>query len=77
MNKNGNDYGKLSELQLEKDSKENDLLEKMSYWEYLSTLENQYQKIYDEIKNKKLIQIKLGGDEFGKAILRFSTTHFR
>lgn len=40
MNKNGNDYGKLSELQLEKDSKENDLLEKMSYWEYLSTLEN-------------------------------------
>lgn len=40
MNENGNDYGKLSELQLEKDSKENDLLEKMSYWEYLSTLEN-------------------------------------
>lgn len=28
-------------------------------------------------KNKKLIQIKLGGNEFGKAILRFSTTHFR
>lgn len=40
MNENGNDYGKLSELQLEKDSKENDLLEKMTYWEYLSTLEN-------------------------------------
>ncbi|MCT1798068.1 ABC-F family ATP-binding cassette domain-containing protein [Aerococcus viridans] len=40
MNENGNNYGKLSELQLEKDSKENDLLEKMSYWEYLSTLEN-------------------------------------
>ena len=40
MNENGNDYGKLSELQLDKDSKENDLLEKMSYWEYLSTLEN-------------------------------------
>lgn len=40
MNENGNDYGKLSELQLEKDSKENDLLEKMNYWEYLSTLEN-------------------------------------
>ena len=40
MNENGNDYGKLSELQLNKDSKENDLLEKMSYWEYLSTLEN-------------------------------------
>ncbi|MER2061313.1 MAG: ABC-F family ATP-binding cassette domain-containing protein [Aerococcus urinaeequi] len=40
MNENGNDYGKLSELQLEKDSKENNLLEKMSYWEYLSTLEN-------------------------------------
>ncbi|MFS4084712.1 ABC-F family ATP-binding cassette domain-containing protein [Aerococcus urinaeequi] len=40
MNENGNDYGKLSELQLEKDSKENYLLEKMSYWEYLSTLEN-------------------------------------
>lgn len=39
MNENGNDYGKLSELQLEKDSKENDLLEKMTYWEYLSTLE--------------------------------------
>lgn len=40
MNENGNDYSKLSELQLEKDSKENDLLEKMTYWEYLSTLEN-------------------------------------
>ncbi|PNL92230.1 ABC-F family ATP-binding cassette domain-containing protein [Aerococcus viridans] len=40
MNENGNDYGKLSELQLEKDSKENSLLEKMTYWEYLSTLEN-------------------------------------
>lgn len=40
MNENGNDYGKLSELQLEKDSKENDLLKKMTYWEYLSTLEN-------------------------------------
>ncbi|AMC01045.1 Uncharacterized ABC transporter ATP-binding protein YjjK [Aerococcus viridans] len=40
MNENGNDYGKLSELQLEKDSKENDLLEKMTYWEHLSTLEN-------------------------------------
>lgn len=40
MNENGNDYGKLSELQLDKDSKESDLLEKMSYWEYLSTLEN-------------------------------------
>ena len=40
MNENGNDYGKLSELQLEKDSKENDLLEKMTYWEYLSTLES-------------------------------------
>ena len=40
MDENGNDYGKLSELQLEKDSKENDLLEKMTYWEYLSTLEN-------------------------------------
>ena len=40
MNENGNDYGKLSELQLEKDSKENDLLEKMTYWEYLSTGEN-------------------------------------
>ncbi|WP_016897091.1 ABC-F family ATP-binding cassette domain-containing protein [Aerococcus viridans] len=40
MNENGNDYGKLSELQLEKDSKENHLLEKMNYWEYLSTLEN-------------------------------------
>lgn len=40
MNENGNDYGKLSELQIEKDSKENDLLEKMTYWEYLSTLEN-------------------------------------
>lgn len=39
MNENGNDYGKLSELQLDKDSKENDLLEKMTYWEYLSTLE--------------------------------------
>ncbi|GMR69838.1 ABC-F family ATP-binding cassette domain-containing protein [Aerococcus viridans] len=39
MNENGNDYSKLSELQLEKDSKENDLLEKMTYWEYLSTLE--------------------------------------
>lgn len=39
MNENGNDYGKLSELQLEKDGKENDLLEKMTYWEYLSTLE--------------------------------------
>lgn len=39
MNENGNDFGKLSELQLEKDSKENDLLEKMTYWEYLSTLE--------------------------------------
>ena len=33
--------------------------------------------IYYEIKNEKLIQIKLGGNEFGKAILRFSTTHFR
>lgn len=40
MNENGNDYGKLSELHLDKDSKENDLLEKMTYWEYLSTLEN-------------------------------------
>lgn len=40
MNENGNDYGKLSELQSEKDSKENSLLEKMTYWEYLSTLEN-------------------------------------
>lgn len=40
MNENGNDYGKLSELQSEKDSKENDLLKKMTYWEYLSTLEN-------------------------------------
>lgn len=39
MKENGNDYGKLSELQLDKDSKENDLLEKMTYWEYLSTLE--------------------------------------
>ena len=40
MNENGNDYGKLSELQLEKDSKEKSLLEKMTYWEYLSTLES-------------------------------------
>lgn len=39
MYENGNDYGKLNELQLEKESKENDLLEKMTYWEYLSTLE--------------------------------------
>lgn len=39
MNENGNDYSKLSELQLDKNSKENDLLEKMTYWEYLSTLE--------------------------------------
>ena len=40
MNENGNDYSKLSELQLEKESKENDLLEKMTYWEYLSGLES-------------------------------------
>ncbi|MEY8370648.1 ABC-F family ATP-binding cassette domain-containing protein [Aerococcaceae bacterium 50-4] len=40
MNENGNDYGKLNELQLEKESKENDLLEKMTYWEYLSGLES-------------------------------------
>ena len=35
---NGSDYGKLSELQKEKESKENDLLEKMEYWDYLSEL---------------------------------------
>ncbi|MDK6375775.1 ABC-F family ATP-binding cassette domain-containing protein [Aerococcus urinae] len=35
---NGSDYGKLSELQKEKEGKENDLLEKMEYWEYLSEL---------------------------------------
>lgn len=40
MNENGNDYSKLSELQLDKESKENDLLEKMTYWEYLSGLES-------------------------------------
>lgn len=40
MNENGNDYSKLNELQLEKESKENDLLEKMTYWEYLSGLES-------------------------------------
>lgn len=40
MNENGNDYGKLNELQLEKERKENDLLEKMTYWEYLSGLES-------------------------------------
>ncbi|MHA6603509.1 ABC-F family ATP-binding cassette domain-containing protein [Aerococcus urinae] len=35
---NGSDYGKLAELQKEKESKENDLLEKMEYWDYLSEL---------------------------------------
>ncbi|WP_195853547.1 ABC-F family ATP-binding cassette domain-containing protein [Aerococcus tenax] len=35
---NGSDYGKLSELQKEKESKENDLLVKMEYWDYLSEL---------------------------------------
>ncbi len=40
MIENGNDYGKLNDLQLDKESKENDLLEKMSYWEYLSGLES-------------------------------------
>ncbi|MCY3038949.1 MULTISPECIES: ABC-F family ATP-binding cassette domain-containing protein [Aerococcus] len=35
---NGSDYGKLSEWQKEKESKENDLLEKMEYWDYLSEL---------------------------------------
>lgn len=38
MEANGNDYGKLSDLQKELDSKENDLLEKMTYWEELSDL---------------------------------------
>ncbi|AEA01840.1 MULTISPECIES: ABC-F family ATP-binding cassette domain-containing protein [Aerococcus] len=35
---NGSDYGKLAELQKEKESKENNLLEKMEYWDYLSEL---------------------------------------
>ncbi|MCY3035854.1 ABC-F family ATP-binding cassette domain-containing protein [Aerococcus sp. Group 2] len=35
---NRSDYGKLSEWQKEKESKENDLLEKMEYWDYLSEL---------------------------------------
>lgn len=38
MSANGSNYGRLSDLQLEKESKENDLLDKMAYWEYLTTL---------------------------------------
>lgn len=38
MSENGNDFSKLSELQKEKESKENDLLQKIEYWEYLSEL---------------------------------------
>lgn len=38
MEANGNDYSKLFELQSELESKENDLLEKMTYWEELSEL---------------------------------------
>lgn len=38
MIENGSDYGRLNDLQKEKESKENDLLEKMAYWEYLEGL---------------------------------------
>lgn len=38
MLENGSNYGKLNELQKEKEGKENSLLEKMTYWEYLEGL---------------------------------------
>lgn len=38
MNKNASNYGKLSELQKEKDQLEADLEEKMERWEYLEDL---------------------------------------
>ncbi|MDO4395756.1 MAG: ABC-F family ATP-binding cassette domain-containing protein [Clostridia bacterium] len=38
MGKCGSDYGKLNELQKEKDAKEEELTEKMGRWEYLSEI---------------------------------------
>ena len=34
----GSDYGKLADLQKEKESQQEELLDKMTYWDYLSEL---------------------------------------
>jgi ATP-binding cassette subfamily F protein uup len=44
MVKNASDFGKLNDLQKEKEEKENLLEEKMERWEYLSEIYDQMQK---------------------------------